>query len=632
MDLSWYHFLNDLDVSCFEERGRMRYALRNTRSEKIYLTDEENAARIIALKADPKAIDNYNEEELKATINIIEKIRTAAMNELIQKKALNPLFIRWAGINLQMHNAWMARWANRIARLIYPVVLILFSLAVFFATSSEWQIADGVQAALSLEGLALFAALSPILKIPHEFGHAFTARYFNIPLHSAGIVFVGFFPLPFVDASPADVFASRSQRIRISSAGIFVDLIIALIAIIIWHLVEGEFAKTIFASIFTFSSLNSLLFNGNPFIRLDGYYVFSDWIGHRNLSTNSGLVLRRLRQWVSSFSWDGGLPERSEVGYLFYGIGSAIYKIVILFTIVWMILPRFFGLGVFFAIWGGYVMFLSPLMRSHSAMESEKKAPKMIFNALAIGAVIALMFLPLPLILKRQATLDTQNTYLVQSEESGYLAQIASKGPLDAGKLIYQLDSLILSQDLVNAQSQIEALELLKRSVEQVDPYQTKLAETELAGVIESREILNTRIAKLTNYALTGGVFIPALNLRDGQFITEAENLGYYLPDADQSTFLTDFPQHRLAKLKGAQPKILLQIEDSIIEATGFNLIAGQELDTLGMILVAPISPIKVHSKAVYVKIHLGKQPLYQHIFDWYDRLLSNFRRSLSIK
>ena len=138
---------------------------------------------------------------------------------------------------------------------------------------------------------ALFAALSPILKIPHEFGHAFTARYFNIPLHSAGIVFVGFFPLPFVDASPADVFASRSQRIRISSAGIFVDLIIALIAIIIWHLVEGEFAKTIFASIFTFSSLNSLLFNGNPFIRLDGYYVFSDWIGpvsytHLTLPTN----------------------------------------------------------------------------------------------------------------------------------------------------------------------------------------------------------------------------------------------------------------------------------------------------------------------------------------------------------
>ena len=97
---------------------------------------------------------------------------------------------------------------------------------------------------------------------------------------------------------------------------------------------------------FICSSLNSLLFNGNPFIRLDGYYVFSDFIGHRNLSTHSSQVMKGFRNWIFTLGKSGALPTKSDFGYVFYGIGAFIYKVVILVTIVWMVLPRFFGLGL----------------------------------------------------------------------------------------------------------------------------------------------------------------------------------------------------------------------------------------------------------------------------------------------
>ncbi|QEE37547.1 site-2 protease family protein (plasmid) [Octadecabacter sp. SW4] len=112
-------------------------------------------------------------------------------------------------------------------------VAALFVVCIWLGLFSEWAILGAAAQAISLEGLATFALLSPFLKLPHELGHALVARRCHVPLRRAGIIFVGLFPLPFVDTSAADICANRAQRIRISLAGIFVDLLIAMLAFVV---------------------------------------------------------------------------------------------------------------------------------------------------------------------------------------------------------------------------------------------------------------------------------------------------------------------------------------------------------------------------------------------------------------
>lgn len=634
MEISWFHFLADTDLRCFEERGTMRYSLHNQRSGKIYLLNAENARRINAIKQRPDALRDYSEEELKETVGVLELIRNADRSEILNKKPFNPLFIRWGGINLAPHCQRLSRWSRAIAPVLWPCTALLCVLVIWLGTASEWQVTSGIGAAFSVEGLLLFAFITPFLKIPHELGHALVARYYNVPLYTAGIVFVGFFPLPFVDASQADVMASRAQRIRISLAGIFVDLIIAMIAFIAWHLVQGEMWKTLTVSVFTFSSLNSILFNGNPLIRLDGYYAFSDWIGRRNLSTASAKVTKEWRKWFTSFGAQGAWPAKSESGFLLYGLGSAVYKINILITILWIMLPRFFGLGLLFAVWGAYVMFFSAILTgAKSPSQAEGGSMKLLMLRSTVCAVLAaLLFLPLPVFVVRTATLDTNNTYLVQAEERGYLSKIAKEGLLTENAQLFTLSNVILAQDIANASSEIAATELLRKSVVQIDPYQTRIVEMELSRAQKNKDILLTREAKLAQSTSSRGMFFPTIDVRQGHYVSEAQPLGYFLPEMDHAVLTATFPQWRLQKLLQTDPEILVRAAPDQISADGFRIIQNHETEQFTLLVTVDRSPIDIHNAALNIKIKLGWQPIYEHVLDVYHHLLRNYRQARNLQ
>ena len=262
----------------------MRYAIHDGRSGKMFLSNRSTVETLKKLQDGQLEDLSGDTEALSEAYGFVESVRAATVNELTATRAFNPLFIRWNGIDLSRYEPLLDRMAQVVSPLAWPIFSILAIGCLFLGLSSEWAIMNSAPNAISLQGIATFAILSPFLKLPHELGHAMVCRAFKVPLRNAGIVFVGLFPLPFVDTSMADIHANRPQRIMISLAGIFVDLMIAMAAFILWYFVDGAFLKTVMVNVFVFSSLNSLLFNGNPLIRLDGYFAFSDWIRHRNLT------------------------------------------------------------------------------------------------------------------------------------------------------------------------------------------------------------------------------------------------------------------------------------------------------------------------------------------------------------
>ncbi|MFT6660669.1 MAG: hypothetical protein ACJA0K_000646 [Maricaulis maris] len=168
-----------------------------------------------------------------------------------------------------------------------------------------------------------------------------------------------------MDCSDADVSANRKQRGIISLAGLFTDLLLGVVIFTAWHFTTGDFLRALIGNLFVYLTMNSVLFNANPLVKLDGYFALIDLVRYRNLSQDGGRYFKRLQHWLSAFGRRGEAPGRThEAASLTFAVISFLYRIYIVGFIAYSLLPRYMGLGAVVVRWGMIAMFLSPLARS----------------------------------------------------------------------------------------------------------------------------------------------------------------------------------------------------------------------------------------------------------------------------
>ncbi len=140
----------------------------------------------------------------------------------------------------------------------------------------------------------LWAALG-IVKVIHEFGHGLSCKAFGGEVHEMGLLFLCLSPCMYCNVSDAWTLPSKWQRIIISFAGIYVELMIAAIATFVWwNSPSHPFINNSVLSLMVVCSVSTVVFNGNPLMRYDGYYVLADWLEIPNLRDRSNRYLQRL--------------------------------------------------------------------------------------------------------------------------------------------------------------------------------------------------------------------------------------------------------------------------------------------------------------------------------------------------
>lgn len=618
----------------------MRYAVHDGRNGKVFLTNQAAARTLHQIQTGKFDEATADQDALSQAYGLVERIRAVSLSELTSKQAFNPLFIRWAGIDLGRYEQSIGRMAAVAGPLCWPVFFALLVICLALGLISEWAILDSASQAISFEGIATFVLVSPFLKLPHELGHAMAARAHQVPLRNAGIVFVGLFPLPFIDTSMADICANRAQRIQISLAGIFVDLLIALLAFVAWHFVDGTFLKTIMANIFVFSSLNSILFNGNPLMRLDGYFAFTDWIGHRNLSSASAAILKDARNRIMTFGADGVWPQnKEERRYLIYGFASTLYKLNILATILWLTLPRFLGGGVILALWGAYAMFFSPLLSTFDKPKAQTEgvstmARKTAFLGIFSAMIAVCLFIPLPFRVTVPVALDINGVYAVQTQEAGTLTQIAPVGPVQQGQILFHLENAVIDQDADVAVQQLNFAELQRAVVLQRDPTQARIATKQLETPQKELDVLRDRQSALVRHASEQGAFYPNADARSGQFFAEGSRIGYLLPEKVNGILVGQFPETRIALLREGTPEFSLWNAGQVLEnesITDLQLVQINQMATetgqrsYQVVATVTIPAEMLHGRQQYLKISLGTAPVYDHVYDVFLSLRRNY-------
>ena len=176
-----------------------------------------------------------------------------------------------------------------------------------------------------------------IVKILHELGHGLACQRFGGHCHEMGVIFLVFTPCLYCDVSDAWMISNKWKRVAITAAGIYVEMILATIAVFIWWLSEPGLIHSVATNIVIVCSVNTILINGNPLLRYDGYYILADFLDVPNLSAQSREALSYpLRRFVFD-----GTPvaklDRSVVILSCYGIAAFIYRIFVLSAIMWTI-------------------------------------------------------------------------------------------------------------------------------------------------------------------------------------------------------------------------------------------------------------------------------------------------------
>ena len=125
------------------------------------------------------------------------------------------------------------------------------------------------------------------VKTIHEFGHGLTCKHFGGEVHEMGAMFIMFTPYLYCNVSDSWLLPDKTRRILVTAAGIFVEMTLAIVAAWVWMVTAPGLLHQICFNIMFTCSVSTVLFNANPLMKFDGYYMMADALEVPNLKQKS---------------------------------------------------------------------------------------------------------------------------------------------------------------------------------------------------------------------------------------------------------------------------------------------------------------------------------------------------------
>jgi len=390
----------------------------------------------------------------------------------------NPLAIRLPGINPSWLLNQLMPWCNGMFSPAARLLAALVMLAAFFCAVVQF---DDIVSSLPLvqqwgtSQLLLTTAVVLVgSKVLHELAHAVTARRYGVRCESMGILLLIFTPCLYCDVSNAWLLPSRRARIAISMAGIMAELFLASVATLCWSISRDEPTRALLVTVMVVCSVSTLLFNGNPLLKYDGYFILSDLLGMPNLA---GEAVTRWNRTLRGWIWGehpAAVREETMGTQLIlwtYGLLSAAFRIVLLSAILFGIFQYLdsHGLGL---VGGALAVMIIATLLSKTAVTLLK--PPAGFGetgvrergcpVLAVGIFLLILgsiaFVPIPQRLDVPYRIESRESREVFLPVGGELLWAAAPGDsVHAGDRIAVLRNPLLEMELKKIDLQLSTLQ-----------------------------------------------------------------------------------------------------------------------------------------------------------------------------
>ncbi len=342
----------------------------------------------------------------------------------------------------------------------FAVWCVIMFLGVNSLAGKWGDLFDQSNGVIAPGNLPLLYVCFAVIKFIHEMGHAFSCKKFGLTDHSGGevhvlgIMLLVLVPVPYVDASSSWALRSKWKRALVGAAGMYVELAVAAVAAMVWaNTTQYHVVHQIAYNVMFIASVSTILFNANPLLRFDGYYIMSDVFELPNLYQRSKDFLYYL---IKKYVYGVRNPmstarSNDEKPWLvIYAIAAFIYRIIISVSILMFVAEQLFFIGVMMAIGGviGWVVvplgkFVHYLSVGPELWRTRRRA--VLWTVGTLAAVVGVLgAVPVPDRARAEGIVEPRRLAVMHAEADGFVRHVLESGrPVRAG-----VDPVVIADNL----------------------------------------------------------------------------------------------------------------------------------------------------------------------------------------
>ncbi len=448
--------------------------------------------------------------------------------------------------------AWLWRAAFSWGGL--GIYLVALAAGLYSVLSRPDAIFGDFNGVLDPGNIAWLALVLVLLRAWHELGHAAACTALGARCNELGLMFVLLvFPFPYCDATASWRLPRTWKRVVVSGGGMLFETFVAALAAVVWARSEPGLVRTLCYNTMVISGVTTIVFNINPLLRYDGYYILSDLLGMPNLwqrSRDAGKFLLERLAFNVTTARPPSVRGPGEFWMLVaYAACSIPYRVVVAFTLIYAVWssPTYLTLGAVLAF-VGFVLFIAwPLARGAGYLLG---SPRLLGRraravGVSVGALVvvlgALGLVPVRASAEAPAMLRAAEERPLRLGEGGFVERVlASPGArVEAGQAILDLRNPDVDAGVAQARARRDEALARRDRAATSDPTRRQIEDRSVdqAGAELARAL--ARQAALVLRAPTPGVFMPGrgagldVDNLPGQFVRRGDLVGY-IADPDR--------------------------------------------------------------------------------------------------
>ena len=457
----------------------------------------------------------------------------------ISFRFLNIMFMRFPLLD---PDRFLVRTLPVVKKLISPFGALLWLFVVGFgikiAVDNFSDLRVQGEGILATNNLFLLYISTIAIKALHEFGHAYFCRRFGGEVHVMGVMLMVFTPMPYVDATSSWSFRERWKRVLVGAAGMIVELFFAAIAAFVWSKTAPGVVHSLAYNIMFVASVSTLVFNLNPLLRFDGYYILSDLLEIPNLNQRATTQLRHLceRHLFGVKKSETQAATRREATWLtVFGITSGIYRVIVFSGVLLFVADRFLIIGIVMAVVCLISWAVVPAVRFVKYLAANPRLDRVRPRAIAVTAGIAVVLIvllavvPFPYSFRAPGIVIATQRTQIANETAGEVAEllVPSGSVVKRGQPLLRLKNSELSLQLADARAHLDEINARLLQAMNKDSADITPLTSLRAAVGDVLKKLSEDSENLTVRARHDGVWVaPGVEDYIGRWLPRGEGLG----------------------------------------------------------------------------------------------------------
>ena len=398
---------------------------------------------------------------------------------------------------------------------------------------------DAVGQLTSPHSLLVLWFLFPVIKLLHELGHGFMTKALGGEVHEIGVMFLVLTPVPYCEASAAWAFRDRWHRLLVGAGGMMVEAMLASVALILWINAEPGLIRLLAYNTVFIAGVSTVVFNLNPLLRFDGYYMLMDWLDIPNLRGRATAYWRYLCERYLFGEREVSRPDATageRAWFLGYGAASMLYRLMVTAAILFFLGELWPLLGLAFAAVTAIGMLIVPAVKGLSSLLAGPGLRPIRLRALGVTAALlaavafGLCAMPAPYHTMAEGVVWVPDESVVHAGTDGFITRVVAKPDslVQPGDVLFVADHPRLAADARVWAARVN--ELTARYAEQrpVDLVKAAIIEEERAYARNYLAQIQRRLDELVIRSRVAGQFVlPAPQDLPGRFVKQGEVLAH---------------------------------------------------------------------------------------------------------